>query len=203
MKIHITTTTPIGQKCRERAEKAQYAIEANHGICYELVSDPDACEVFFSVFYNKLLPKEFLNGRRCFNFHGGILPEYRGSGTLNFAILNGEKEAGITLHEIDEKIDHGKVIDIRKFPISERDTTQDLFKKAEEAIYFLFAKWFVEILQNTYPRSLQDEYRAKLYTRADLQKTKDLTRFVRAFHTEGYEQAFYINSKGEKIFLQW
>lgn len=111
MKIYITTTTPIGVKCLEWAKN-----NLPKGV--EFASTMEECEIFFSVFYNKLIPVEFIRTKvRCFNFHGGILPYYRGSGTLNWAILNGERETGISLHEIDDKIDHGPVIDIQNFPL--------------------------------------------------------------------------------------
>ncbi len=197
MKVHITTTAPIGQKCFDWAKD-----NLPEGV--ELVSDMNDSEIFISVFYNKLIPMEFIESRKkCLNFHGGVLPEYRGSGTLNFMLLQGEKEAGITLHEIDEKIDHGPVIEIRKFPIEDTDTTVELFVKAEATIFEMFKDWFGRLVAMDYVATPQDHSKAKLYSRKDLQAAKDLTRYARAYHTPPYEQAYYLNKKGEKIHLIW
>ena len=92
----------------------------------------DECEVFISVLYDKILPASFLEGRRCYNFHPGILPQYRGAGAFSWAILNGEKETGITLHEIDGDIDHGPIINISRFPVLPYDTASKLYEVACE-----------------------------------------------------------------------
>lgn len=57
-----------------------------------------------------------------FNLHGSILPDYRGAAPLNWAVMNGEKETGVTTFFIDEKIDTGKVIFTSKIPIHGNDT---------------------------------------------------------------------------------
>jgi len=56
----------------------------------------------------------------CINFHPGP-PERRGSGCVNFAIAAGDDSYGATCHHIDAEIDHGPIIDVRRFPITERD----------------------------------------------------------------------------------
>lgn len=196
VKIYITSTTSIGKKC------LKWTLKNYHDV--KIVDNMEECDIFFSVFYNKILPGDFINSKiKCFNFHGGILPEYRGSGIYNWAILNGEKETGVTLHEIDEKIDHGSVLDIRKFLIKESDTTDDLFKKAEKTTLEMFKHWFFALVSLKYRATPQDNRKGKLYTRAELQKAKNVTRVVRAFHTTGYEQAYYYNHIGKKIYLEW
>lgn len=196
MKIHITPT-PIGNRCRE------WAI-TNLPSGYELTDDMENCEILFSIFYNHLISKEFIAAKKkCFNFHGGLLPEYRGSGTINFAIINGEKETGVTLHEIDDKIDHGPVIAVEKIPILENDTAQTIYEKMEDSIIEIFKKWFVTLIKLEYKAIPQDHSQAKLYTRADLQKAKDLTPFARAYTFYEKEKAFYINRKGQKIYLDY
>lgn len=195
-KVHVTDTTGIGARCKRWA--------AEHLPKGAALTPMDECEIFFSVFYKELLPEEFIASRRkCFNFHGGILPQYRGSGTFNWAILNGEKETGITLHEIDNRIDHGPVIEIQKFPIEPTDSTADLFVKAEATIFEMFKDNFARLVALDYTAAPQDEKRAKLYRRQDLQNARDLTRFARAFHTPPYEQAYYYNKKGEKKYIEW
>jgi methionyl-tRNA formyltransferase len=195
-KIYITSTTPIGSHCLEWAKHNYPQVR--------IVTDMNECDIFFSVFFNKIMSQEFIASKvRCFNFHGGILPEYRGSGIYNWAIMNGETETGVTLHELDERIDHGPVIDVRKFKIEENDTTDDLFKKAEKTTIQMFQHWFTALINLDYNATPQDESKAKLYSRADLQKARNLTRFARAFQTAGYEQAYYSDRSGKKKYIEW
>lgn len=197
MKIYITNTSDIGKRCKEWAEK-------NLPRETTFSESMDDCDIFFSVFYDKLISAEFIAGRKkCFNFHGGILPEYRGSGTINWAIINGEKETGITLHEIDSLVDHGPVIDIAKISIDEKDTAQTIYERLEEVIFEMFKKWFVRLVTLDYTATIQDHSKAKLYTRKDLQEAKNASRLVRAFTFQDKESAYYINSRGEKIHLDY
>lgn len=61
-----------------------------------------------------------------FNLHASLLPQYRGAAPINWAIINGEKESGVTTFFIDEKIDTGAIIDSRKVRISDNDTAGTL-----------------------------------------------------------------------------
>ncbi len=188
---------PIGERCLGFARE-----HLPEGTL--LADDMNSCEVFISVFYNQLITKEFINSReQCLNFHAGILPQYRGSGTINWAIINGEKETGVTLHEIDEKIDHGDVIEVRSFPLGDMDTCESVFKKTEKLVFQMFCDWFQKLALGKYTAIPQDHSKARLYSRADLQKAKDLTPYVRAYHLPGKEAAYYYNRKGEKVYLEW
>ena len=60
----------------------------------------------------RMLPKEVwqLSPKGTFNLHASLLPKYRGAAPINWAIINGEKESGVTTFFIDEKIDTGNII---------------------------------------------------------------------------------------------
>lgn len=167
----------------------------------ELVDDMDRCDVFVSVLYDTIITKGFISKRECFNFHPGILPWYRGSGAYSWAIMNGEMESGVTLHRIDEDIDHGNVISILRFPIWKDDTAESVFERAEESIFNMFKYWLPLILSGDFIAMPQIE--GRIYYRKDLDKAKDLTRFVRALTFRGKESAYFYNSKGEKIYLEY
>lgn len=62
------------------------------------------------------------------NFHPGP-PSYRGIGCVNYALYNNCKYYGSTAHLIDEKIDHGKIIDVKLFKISQKDSIEDVLNK--------------------------------------------------------------------------
>lgn len=81
--------------------------------------------------YGKILPKEILDIPHfgILNIHGSLLPAYRGASPIQYAILNGDKETGITIMKIDEEMDHGPVLAISKLPIADSDTCESLSKK--------------------------------------------------------------------------
>ncbi|MFT6746175.1 MAG: methionyl-tRNA formyltransferase [Glaciecola sp.] len=61
-----------------------------------------------------------------FNLHGSILPHYRGAAPLNWAVINGEKETGVTTFFLADKIDTGELIDHKKISIGKNDTVGDV-----------------------------------------------------------------------------
>ena len=64
-----------------------------------------------------------------YNLHGALLPKYRGQTCVNWAVVNGEKRTGATLHLMTEKADEGDIVDQRGFDIAFTDTAIDVFKK--------------------------------------------------------------------------
>lgn len=196
-KVYIATSREIGQKCIRWATN-------NMPEGFELVSDFDKCDIFISVLYDRLLSEtEIASKKKCFNFHPGILPYHRGSGSYSWVIINNEQLAGVTLHEIDKSIDHGLIIEIKKFPVDPDSTAESLFKEAEYWIEFMFRDWFERLLTGNYPIQKQDERVAKLYYRKELEIARDLTKFVRAFTFHGKPKAFYYKKNGESVELEY
>ena len=64
-----------------------------------------------------------------FNLHAALLPQYRGAAPINWAIINGDKETGITTFFLDEQIDTGRIILQERTPISEDDCAEDIHDK--------------------------------------------------------------------------
>lgn len=75
------------------------------------------------VAYGKLLPKTILDlpPKGCVNLHSSLLPKYRGAAPINWAIMNGEKESGVTTMFINEEMDAGDILLTRSTPIKETD----------------------------------------------------------------------------------
>jgi len=75
--------------------------------------------------YGKILPKEILEIPRYgfINVHPSLLPKYRGASPIQCAILNGDKETGVTIMKIDEKMDHGPILAISKLQITNSKIT--------------------------------------------------------------------------------
>ena len=94
-----------------------------------------APDFLFSFYYRHMLPAAFLAAARrgAYNMHGSLLPKYRGRVPVNWAILNGERETGATLHEMVEKPDAGRIVDQMAVPILPDDTALDVFRKVTVA----------------------------------------------------------------------
>lgn len=90
--------------------------------------------------YGKIFPKELLEIPKfgCWNIHASLLPKYRGASPINWAILEGEKETGITIMLMDEGLDTGPILLQKKIPILKEDTaitiSQKLARLGKEAI---------------------------------------------------------------------
>ena len=96
--------------------------------------------------YSQILRKETLDlfPKGVWNMHGGKIPEYRGGNVLQWAIVNGETEAGVTWHLMDEKVDHGQILKQGTVPILENDTAIEVFAKISRKGLELFRQLWDE-----------------------------------------------------------
>lgn len=80
------------------------------------------------VAYGKILPPEILNlpKKACINIHASLLPKYRGAGPIQWSVLNGEKETGVTTMLMGEGIDTGDMLLSEATPIGENETADEL-----------------------------------------------------------------------------
>lgn len=85
----------------------------------------------------------------CLNRHGGLLPEYKGLWPVFWAMLNDEREIGVTAHMMEEKIDTGRTISEKRIRIMPQDTMFSLYQKAfnisGEVVYKAVKKIYKEI----------------------------------------------------------
>lgn len=165
------------------------------------MSGKDTCDVFISVLYGELLPESFIAPRRCYNFHPGLLPDYRGSGSFSWALINKERRTGVTLHEIDKDIDHGAIIDIQPVPIEPTDTAETLFLTSMEMLFCMFTENFLSLLTGDYLTRPNEG--GHLYLRQDLEEAKDITNIVKAFEFPGKEPCYWVDSQGTKHYVEY
>lgn len=92
------------------------------------------CDLLVSMSFNQIFRNEIINVPKLgvINCHAGKLPFYRGRNILNWALINDEKEFGITVHYVDEGIDTGDIINQKTYAISERDNYKSLLELAYE-----------------------------------------------------------------------
>lgn len=83
------------------------------------------------VAYGKILPKSILNSAKygCINVHASLLPKYRGAAPIQWAVLNGDAETGVTVMQMDEGLDTGDMLLVKKTPIDINETSAELFER--------------------------------------------------------------------------
>lgn len=124
-------------------------------------------DLFVSVFYRRLLGRELLALPRvaAVNLHGSLLPKYRGRTPLNWAIVNGERETGVTLHHMSAEADAGDIVAQRAVPIGPDDTALVVYGRLVEAAEGLLAEMLPLLLAGRAPRRPQDHGAATVYGR--------------------------------------
>lgn len=96
--------------------------------CYEELRAIGA-DAIIVVAYGKILPKRILDltPYGCINVHGSLLPRYRGAAPVQWAVLNGDAESGVTTMQLDEGVDTGDILLMSRRPITETMTGGELF----------------------------------------------------------------------------
>jgi methionyl-tRNA formyltransferase len=92
--------------------------------------------------FSHIIPKDLLNAPKLgfWNIHPSLLPKYRGPSPIAYPLFFGEKETGVTIIKMDEKIDHGPIIAQEKLKIEESDRRPDLEKKLTDLGFLMFKK---------------------------------------------------------------
>lgn len=93
-----------------------------------------AADVAVVVAYGKILPAEFLNAPQdgCINVHFSLLPKYRGAAPVNWAIVSGEAQTGVTTMQIVEALDAGPILLQKATRIGARETAPELLSRLAE-----------------------------------------------------------------------
>ena len=118
-----------------------------------------------------IIPEEVLRKTKLWNvnFHPGP-PEYPGTGCFNFAVYNNERSYGVTAHLMEKKVDTGKIIGIKRFPLSKLDSVHDLTIKSYSHLIGLFFETMDFILKNNNLPGCSETWRRKPYTRRELER---------------------------------
>lgn len=118
-----------------------------------------APELIVVVAYGKILPKEILDLPKfgCINVHGSLLPKYRGAAPIQWSVLNGDAEAGVTTMYLAEGMDTGDMILRRALPLGEEVTSGELYDLLAPLGAELLSETVAQIAAGTAPRAPQDE----------------------------------------------
>ena len=124
-----------------------------------LALEPD---LIITCAYGQIIPKEILNYPKygCINIHASLLPKYRGGAPIERAIMNGDKETGITIMYMNEGMDTGDMITSRSIPILDTDTNTTLRDKLSHLGAEMLLEVFPNILSGNITRTKQNDEEA-------------------------------------------
>ncbi|MDD5641507.1 MAG: formyltransferase [Syntrophales bacterium] len=168
-------------------------------------------DFLFSCYYRYMLKKPLLDLPRvgALNLHGSLLPRYRGRCPVNWVLIHGERETGLTLHYMVEKPDKGEIVAQKRVPITPEDTALTLFARMTAAAEELMEEIYPQLRAGTAPRVPQDQTQASYFGgrgpedgRIDWQNgAREIYNLVRAV-THPYPGAFTA-FQGRKLFIWW
>jgi methionyl-tRNA formyltransferase len=150
-----------------------------------------------------IIPAEVLElfEGRSLNFHPGLLPQYAGLHTHQWAIRNGEREFGVTVHRMERRIDSGAIVGQVRFPIRPEDTGLSLFSHCLAAGVELFSRIVAQIVRGeTLVDVPQDLTRRRLYRHRDAldgaidwnESAVSVVNFIRAGNYEPFASPTYV-----------
>lgn len=172
-------------------------------------------DILLCVDYHHILKsKHFLQAKiGSFNIHGSLLPKYRGVAPYIRAVCNGEKEVGVTLHEIDSGVDTGDIVVQKRFKVNEFDLITDVMANHTRWGLECFKEFLNQIEYNKeqdeyiYPQRKQSkgdqwqnwdyEIDGELNVRGSARKFLNKVRML----SYPFPRAFIKNAAGEKYFV--
>ncbi|HDJ1439768.1 TPA: bifunctional UDP-4-amino-4-deoxy-L-arabinose formyltransferase/UDP-glucuronic acid oxidase ArnA [Serratia rubidaea] len=140
--------------------------DVNHPLWVERIRELQP-EIIFSFYYRNLLSDEVLSLAPLggFNLHGSLLPRYRGRAPVNWVLVNGESETGVTLHKMVKRPDAGDIVGQQRVAIAEEDSALTLHKKVLAAASHLLEEQLPKLKNGSATFSPQDESQASYFGR--------------------------------------
>jgi methionyl-tRNA formyltransferase len=170
-----------------------------------------APDLLFSFYFRDLLSQEILDlpMQGGLNLHGSLLPQYRGCAPVNWVLVNGETETGVTLHYMMRRADAGDIVAQRRVPIAFEDTARTLYDKITVAAREVIRETWPLLREGRAPRWPQDLSQGSYFGRRTPADGKiDWTwpavriyNLIRAV-THPYPGAFTFLG-GRKLFVWW
>lgn len=182
--------------------------DINHPLWVRRIRDlqPD---ILFSFYYRKMVKPEILDLLPAggLNLHGSLLPAYRGRCPVNWVLVRGERETGVTLHYMTPRPDDGDIVAQRRIAIDDDDTARTLFDKSVAAAGELLDEVLPAVRAGRAPRTPQDPARASYFGgrrpedgeidwSRDAHEIRNLVRAV----TRPYPGAYSHTAQGKVLF---
>lgn len=163
-----------------------------------------------SLHCKQLFPKKLVETIPCINIHPGYNPENRGWFPQVFSIIN-KKQSGVTIHYMDEELDHGKVIIREKVEMKEEDTSLSLYNRIQEKEVEILKVYLEDILEDRILGYDVEEgninYLSDFKKLCELDLNEKLTLReaidkLRALSHGDYNNAYFYNKNREKIYVK-
>ncbi len=124
-----------------------------------------APDFLFSCYYRLMLKKPLLELPRlgALNLHGSLLPRYRGRNPVNWVLIHGETETGVTLHYMEEKPDRGDIVAQKRVAVSTDDTALTLFARLTPLAADVIRETYPLLRSGKAPRLAQDHSQASYF----------------------------------------
>ena len=138
--------------------------DINHPLWVQKIRDL-APRMIFSFYYRRLVRAPILDipSQGSLNLHGSLLPKYRGKCPINWVLVNGEKETGVTLHHMTTRPDDGDIVGQVRIEIAKDDTAHSLHGKAATAAAEMLDEILPELRTGKAPRIPQEQAQASYF----------------------------------------
>ncbi len=202
----VITATPVKKVALEHAIPVfqPHKIRENYSFLDDLKPD-----ILLTMAYGQLIPVEVLQMAKikALNLHGSLLPKYRGASPIQASLFNGDKETGVTLMEMVEKMDAGNMFYKTIINIDPNDNYDSLCEKISIAAFDAFDKGIENIINNNYQGEAQNESDVSITKKIKPEdqlisfnsKSCDIINKIRALT---FEPGAYFIYKSEKIKIQ-
>lgn len=167
------------------------------------------CDVFVVIAYGKIIPEEILNipKSKSLNIHASLLPKLRGSCPIETAILNDEKNTGITIIRMDSEMDHGPIVAQKKvvvepWPPTAETLGNELVKVGSDLLASILPDWINEKLKEIEQDHSQATFTKKIEKEDGLIDLKDdpYENYLKIQAYHGWPSAFFfVEKEGKKI----
>jgi len=167
-------------------------------------------DLVISAHCKQIFPSNLVNNIRCINIHPGYNPYNRGWYPQVFSIIN-KKPIGCTIHEMDEKIDHGSIIYQRRVNLEKEDTSLDIYLKVQEAEKKLITEKLLYLINDDYQTketSFEGNYNGikdfKDICKLDLNKVGTLAEHIDLLRALSHGSFYngYFEDKGNRIYVR-
>ncbi len=193
-------------------------LASDHGIT--VMAHPDVIpetDILYSVQYHKILTHTQIAKAKqiALNLHMAPLPEYRGCNQFSFAIIDEKKEFGTTIHQLDERIDHGGILFEKRFAVPENCWIDELYKMTYQASLQLFKETLPKIANGEYTitsqQSLEQQRGTCLHYRNEINALKEIDlnwsaekiiKHIRATSMPGFEPPYTLAGEHKIYFSQ-
>ncbi|QUR67752.1 dTDP-4-amino-4,6-dideoxyglucose formyltransferase [Mycobacterium spongiae] len=168
-------------------------------------------DLVFSLHCKQRFPARLIDRVRCVNVHPGLNPYNRGWYPQVFSIINGLK-AGVTIHEIDEELDHGPIIAQKECPIESWDSSGSVYARLMDIERELVLEYFPAIRGGSYhaePPAIEGNLNLKQdferLRQLDLNEQATFGEFLnrlRALTHDDFQNAWFVDASGRKVFVR-